>query len=101
MGGRLRRQEKRRAPREPHDSVLEFRDGEGRLTGETARLADFSARGARFASPRAFSKGARVRGRVRLFERGVFEVTGRVVRLRERENFTFYGVEFDSVRARR
>lgn len=94
----MRQQEKRRAPRAAHDSVLEFRDGEGRLTGETARLADFSARGARFSTPRAYAKGARVRGRIRLLERGVFEVTGRVVRLRERENFTLYGVEFDSCR---
>lgn len=91
----------RRSPRVRHDSVLELYDEEGRLAAGAATLVDVSSVGISFTTTRAFAKGAQVRGRLRLLDAGVLEITGRVVRLKERTNSTLYGVEFDSVRATR
>lgn len=87
----------RRAPRAPHDSVLELFDEDGRLAAAVLRLHDVSSVGASFSTTRAFSKGQVLRGRMRLLGVGVLEFTGRVVRFKERENSTLYGVEFDTV----
>ena len=90
----------RRAPREPHDSALELLDDEGRLLSGAHRLIDVSAAGLSFSTVRVFRKGAQIRGRIRIYERGVFEFEGRVVRLKERFNSNLYGVAFDSVKGR-
>ena len=92
--------EERRAPRVPHDSVLELFDAEGRLMAEALKLVDVSSLGASFSTTRLFAKGAKIRGRLRLLNFGVLEIEGRVVRLKERTNSTLYGVRFDSVKAR-
>lgn len=62
------------------------------------RLVDVSSVGASFTSTRSFAKGETVRGRLRLLGAGVLEVSGRVVRVKERQNNVLYGVEFDSVK---
>jgi hypothetical protein len=93
--------EARRAPRLPHDSVLELYDQEGRLTPGALKLIDVSSVGASFSTTRAFAKGAKIRGRARLLGVGVLEISGRIVRLKERTNSTLYAVEFDSVKALR
>jgi hypothetical protein len=93
--------EARRAPRIPHDSVLELYDQEGRLTADALKLIDVSSVGASFSTTRAFAKGAKIRGRVRLLDVGVLEISGRIVRFRERSNSTLYAVEFDSVKTLR
>ena len=90
----------RRSPRSPHDSALELLDDEGRLLPGAQRLIDVSAAGLSFSTIRVFKKGARIRGRVRIYEQGTFEFEGRVVRLKERSNSNLYGVAFDSVKGR-
>lgn len=87
--------EARRAARQPHDSVLEILDGSGRMSGGVARLVDVSSRGASFTTVRAFVKGARIHARMRLLNAGVLEIMGKVVRIKEKANFTLYAVEFD------
>jgi hypothetical protein len=62
------------------------------------RLSDVSSVGASFSTVRTFAKGTRIRGRLRLLGIGVLEITGRIVRFKERTNSTLYGVEFDSVK---
>lgn len=91
---------RRRSPRTPHDSVLELLDDDGRLLAGAQRLIDASALGLSFSTTRAFRKGAKIRGRVRLYDAGAFEFTGRVVRLKERSNSNLYGVAFDTVKGR-
>ncbi|MFI5360952.1 MAG: PilZ domain-containing protein [Elusimicrobiota bacterium] len=94
----MRTNEKRRAPRTRHDSVLELYDECGRLSPSNARLVDFSAVGARIATPAAFAKGSRVRGRMRLLRDGALDMTGRIVRIEPGTNFRRYAIEFDDVR---
>ena len=91
--------EARRAPRTRHDSVLDLYVEQGRLTAATLKLVDVSSTGASFSTTRAFAKGAKIGGRLRLFGVGVLEVTGRVVRFKEKSNSTLYAVEFDSLKA--
>jgi hypothetical protein len=91
--------ESRRAPRTPHDSVLELHDENGRLMEGTLKLFDVSASGASFSTTKKFAKGARIRGRMRLLGKGAVEITGRIVRFKERENSTLYAVEFDAIEA--
>jgi PilZ domain len=86
----------RRAARVPHDSVLELFDEEGRLVDAVRTLHDVSAVGVSFSSTEAFSKGERIRGRIRILGAGVREFKGRIARFKERENSTLYGVEFDA-----
>lgn len=89
--------EARRSPRRPHDSVLELYDEKGGLIAGAPRLIDVSSVGASFSSTRSFAEGAAIRGRMRLLDAGVMEVTGRVVRVKKRTNSTLYAVEFDSL----
>jgi hypothetical protein len=91
---------RRRSPRTPHDSALELLDDEGRLLAGAQRLIDVSALGLSFSTTRVFRKGAKIRGRIRIYERGAFEFEGRVVRLKERSNSNLYGVAFDSIKGR-
>ncbi|MFI5347111.1 MAG: PilZ domain-containing protein [Elusimicrobiota bacterium] len=91
----------RRAPRIPHDSLLELYDDAGGIQDAALKLVDVSAVGASFTTTRAFAKGAKIRGRVRLLNVGVMEIEGRIVRVKERTNTTLYAVEFDSIHAHR
>ena len=88
----------RRGIRQRHDSVLEIFDESGRLLAEVARLSDVSSVGISFTTTRAFSKGEKIRGRLRLMNAGVLEIKGKVVRIKERTNTTLYAVEFDEVK---
>ena len=92
----MRIKENRRAARTRHDSVLEFYDDAGCLLTGVMRLIDVSSTGASFATTSVLAKGARIRGRLRLLGVGVLDVTGRVVRVKERNNDILYGVAFDS-----
>ncbi|MCR4295286.1 MAG: PilZ domain-containing protein [Elusimicrobia bacterium] len=93
--------EARRAPREPHDSVLEILDDAGHKPFGDARLVDVSSLGVSFTSTRVFPKGAAIRARLRLLDAGVLEFKGTVVRVKERSNCMLYAVKFDSVRGKR
>lgn len=97
----LYRKDARRAPREPHDSVLELLDDKGVKPFGDARLVDVSSLGVSFTSTRLLAKGAAIRARLRLLEAGVLEFKGTVVRVKERSNCTLYAVKFDSVRGKR
>ena len=83
----------------PHDSTLELYDEQGGLIADALILVDVSAVGASFSTTRAFAKGAKVRGRLRLFGTGVIEISGRVVRVKEKTNSTLYALEFDRTNA--
>ncbi|MBI3565743.1 MAG: PilZ domain-containing protein [Elusimicrobia bacterium] len=93
--------EKRRAARGRHDSVLELRGEDGRLLASVARLRDVSSSGARFVSTADFKRGARVRGRLRLFGTGALDVEGLIVWRRDLSNATAYGLRFETVRRAR
>ena len=93
--------EVRRAPRIPHDSILELYDEKGALMDGALKLFDVSATGASFSTTKKFAKGDKIRGRMRLLNAGPVEITGRIVRFKERENFTRYAVKFDAIEAHR
>ncbi len=90
--------DKRRASRSRHDSVPEFYDAAGRRVAEAVRLVDVSATGARIATTANLAKGASVRGRMRLLKEGVVEFVGRILWMKEKENFNLYGIEFNWIR---
>lgn len=87
--------EKRRASRNKHNSTIEFFDDNGGLVG-SGRLIDHSATGASFSVSERHVLGERVRARLRLFEKGILDVTGTVVWRRQSGNVTIYGVRFDA-----
>lgn len=86
----------RRARRDKHDSVIELFDGAGKLKG-TGRLSDFSKTGVSFYSDKEFSKGEKLKARLRLLGKGVLDVSGEIVWTREENSRKLYGVRFDSV----
>jgi len=88
--------ENRRGARTKHDSVLELYDDTGGLLAGTMRLVDVSFTGASFVTTSILAKGARITGRLRLLDAGIVDVTGRVVRVKERKNDFLYGVAFDT-----
>lgn len=87
--------DKRRAPRYPHDSVIEIFDAEGKVAA-TGRLKDFSKVGASFLVGDQAALPEKFRARLRFLERGVIEVEARVVRVTREKNATCYGIKFDS-----
>jgi hypothetical protein len=89
--------DKRRAPRESHDSVLEFFDKSGKDIIGSARLHNVSTTGACFASTLDFKKGQTLMGRIRLFTEGVWDVTAHVRWRKSDQNAVLYGIQFDSV----
>lgn len=92
----IRNNDKRRAQRDKHDSVVEIFGEAGKLRG-TGRLADYSASGISFTSEQAFAKGDKFTARLRLLEKGVLDVTGEVVWARKDGARGLYGVRFESV----
>ncbi|MEK7720846.1 MAG: PilZ domain-containing protein [Elusimicrobiota bacterium] len=93
----MNEKDKRRAPREKHDSVIEIFDAGGKFA-VSGRLTDFSTSGAAFsvADPGVIRK--KFRARLRLLDTGVLEVEARVVRTRREKNATHYGIKFDSIK---
>lgn len=87
--------DKRRASRNKHNSTIEFFDDKGGLIG-SGRLIDHSATGASFSASERLIIGDRVRARLRLFEKGIIDISGSVVWRRQSGNVTLYGVRFDS-----
>lgn len=65
---------------------------------DIARLVDVSSVGLSSTTTHAFAKGARIDARLRLLSAGVLNITGHVVRFKEKTSFTLYAVEFKSVR---
>ena len=90
--------EKRRARRDKHDSVVEILD-EGGTIKAFGRLADFSSSGVSFSSEKIFRKGERLKVRLRLLDRGTLEAEGEVVWAREKSGRAVYGVRFSEVRS--
>lgn len=88
--------DKRRARRDRHDSVIEIFGADGKLEG-TGRLADFSESGVSFSSEETFPKGEKVKARLRLLHKGVLDVSGEVVWVRGEGKRRQYGVKFDTV----
>jgi hypothetical protein len=92
--------EARRATRYPHDSLLEILGDGGVGPADVVRLIDVSSSGASFSTTRMFTKGAPIHARLRLLNTGALEISGTVVRIKEKTNYTVYGVKFDPVRGR-
>lgn len=90
----LRNNDKRRAPRARHDSVVELFDDAGKLV-DTGRLVDFSDTGAAFFSLKPLRKGDKVKLRVRLLERGVLDICAAVVWARDSGPGRLYGLRFE------
>ena len=89
--------EKRRAPRANHDSVVEIYDSEGHLIIGIGRLVNFSNVGICFTSSKVLEKGKKLFARIRLLKEGVLEVSARVVWVTKKPNSMLYGIEFDSI----
>lgn len=92
----IRTNDKRRAQRDKHDSVVEIFGPAGKLRA-TGRLADYSASGISFSSDAPFAKGEKFSARLRLLDKGVLDVTGEVVWARKEGARALYGVRFESV----
>ena len=88
--------DKRRAPRDRHNSVIEIFDAEGKITA-SGRLVDFSKVGASFSVGAAIVIPEKFRARLRFLSEGVLDVTARVVRTRREKNATHYAIKFDSL----
>lgn len=89
--------DKRRAPRDKHDSVIEIFDVEGKVAA-TGRLVDFSTVGAAFTVGDPVVMPDKFRARLRLLATGVIEVEARVVRTVREKNRTHYGIKFTSLK---
>ena len=90
--------DKRRAVRNRHDSVLEIFDNSGKVISWSGRLIDFSMSGARFCAKQILAKDDRISARLRLMDKGVLDITAHVVWSRKERNTNIYGVRFDSVK---
>jgi Tfp pilus assembly protein PilZ len=88
----------RSSNREPHDSVLEVFEKYGKRLAWSAKLINFSEGGASFATKRDLKKGQLIFARVRIPEKGVMEVIGKVVWIKEKTSTFVYGMKFDSVK---
>ena len=89
--------DKRRAPRDKHDSVIEIFDAEGKLA-VTGRLVDFSATGASFSLKNSIVIPEKFRARLRFLDKGVLEAEARVVRSSREQNSTRYGIKFENLK---
>jgi hypothetical protein len=95
-GGGYMAYDKRSARRDKHDSVIELFDGSGKLRG-TGRLYDVSKTGISFYSENVFTKGEKLKARLRMLGKGVLDVSGEIMWARDDKNRKLYGVKFDSV----
>jgi hypothetical protein len=91
-------QDKRRAPRQSHNSVVEIYDESGDSIAEIAHLVDFSNVGACFSTPKSFKIGQKLRLRLRLLREGRLYIWAHIVRVQKKPNTVLYGIEFDKVR---
>ncbi len=92
----MRGNDQRGARRDRHDSVVEFFSAAGKLLG-SGRLVDFSSTGASFSSAYVMAPGGRLKLRVRLLEKGVLDISAKIVWARKEGAGRLYGVQFDSV----
>jgi hypothetical protein len=86
--------DKRRAPRNRHNSVIEIFDVEGKVA-VSGRLVDFSTVGASFSVGDPVVMPDKFRARLRFLDKGVLEAEARVVWTRREKNTTHYGIVFD------
>ena len=89
--------DKRRAPRNKHNSVIEIFDVEGKVAA-SGRLVDFSTVGAAFSVGDPLVMPDKFRARLRFLDKGVLEAEARVVWTRRDRNITHYGIVFDSLK---
>ncbi|OGS06423.1 MAG: hypothetical protein A2270_06975 [Elusimicrobia bacterium RIFOXYA12_FULL_51_18] len=89
--------DKRQAPRDKHDSVIEIFNVEGKVAC-IGRLIDFSSLGASFSVGVPIVMPDKFRVRLRLMDKGVLEAEARVAWMRRQANATRYGIKFDSLK---
>ena len=92
----------RRFQREVHDSVLEAfsQSGRGPLLW-TGKLLNFSMVGASFLTSKILNKGDYVFARIRIMNKGVMEISGKIIWSKRKSNLNLYGLEFESVKKAR
>jgi hypothetical protein len=89
---------KRRAARERHDSVLEIFDKSGKHIAWTGTLVDCSETGACFTTTRVLAVGDGVEARLRLLNKGALDISAHIVWRRKAGNASQYGLKFDTVK---
>jgi hypothetical protein len=89
--------EKRRAPRNHHNSVVEIYDEKGDAIADVARLVDFSEVGACFSTPKVLALNKKLRLRLRLLREGRLYIWARIVWSKKQANTILYGIEFEKV----
>lgn len=89
--------DKRRAPRHTHNSVVEIYDDSGEMIAEVGRLVDFSDVGACFSTPKIFPVNKKLRLRLRLLREGRLYIQAHIVWTKKKANTNLYGIEFEKV----
>jgi hypothetical protein len=89
--------DKRRAPRERHDSVIEIFDKDGKLIAWAGKLVNCSATGACFSAVRHLTVGDQVNARLRLLDKGALDISAHVVWRLKKAVTHLYGIKFDYV----
>jgi hypothetical protein len=89
--------DKRRAPRNRHNSVIEILDAEGKVAA-SGRLVDFSSVGASFSVGEPVVMPDTFTARLRILDKGVMEADARLVWTRRDRNLTLYGIAFNSLK---
>ncbi len=85
-----------RAQRIKNDSVLEIFDAEWKKILWAARLKDYSSTGAAFISSKELKEGDIVNALLRIFSKGCFRITGKVVRKTKLNEGWLYALKYDS-----
>lgn len=88
--------DKRRSKRNPHSAAIELFGADKQLLG-FGRLVEYSETGASFLAEERLLDGDAVRARIRLFEKGVLEVTAHIVWRRPDKAATLVGIRFETV----
>lgn len=89
--------DKRQAPRDKHDSVIEIFDAGGKFFA-SGRLGDFSSTGASFSVAGTVKLPEKFRVRLRLLGKGVIEAEASVVRIAREKNSVSYGIKFAAMK---
>lgn len=86
-----------RAERVKNDSVMEVFDSSGKVLSWSARLSDYSSTGAAFLSDKDLAPGEEIKAGIRIFGKGYFKITGKIVRKEKKDGLNFYAVKYSAI----
>jgi len=89
---------KPRAERIKSDSIIESFDESGKKLLWSGKLIDYSATGACFLTEKKFQMGELVKARIRIFNRGCLEISGKIVRGGIKGKLNLYAIKYDSLK---